>query len=49
MLAELPYSLLQALKVHEDLKGVAFDLLLVDEYQDLNGDTRFHSSLSLEQ
>ncbi len=36
MLAELPYALLQALKIHEDLKGIDFDVLLVDEYQDLN-------------
>lgn len=34
--AELPYALLTALKDHPDLEGVDFDLLIVDEYQDLN-------------
>jgi len=36
LLAELPYRLQHALDVHDDLKGIDFDLLLVDEYQDLN-------------
>jgi DNA helicase-2/ATP-dependent DNA helicase PcrA len=36
LLAELPYSLLHALQDHPDLDGVDFDLLIVDEYQDLN-------------
>lgn len=36
LLAELPYALLQALQHHPDLDGVRYDLLLVDEYQDLN-------------
>jgi len=36
LLAELPYSLRRALHDHEDLAGIDFDLLLVDEYQDLN-------------
>jgi DNA helicase II / ATP-dependent DNA helicase PcrA len=36
LLSELPYSLLQALENHSDLKGVDYDLLIVDEYQDLN-------------
>jgi DNA helicase-2/ATP-dependent DNA helicase PcrA len=34
--AELPYALLTALKDHPDLDGIDFDLLIVDEYQDLN-------------
>jgi DNA helicase II / ATP-dependent DNA helicase PcrA len=34
--SELPYGLLQALKNHPDLAGVDHDLLVVDEYQDLN-------------
>jgi DNA helicase-2/ATP-dependent DNA helicase PcrA len=34
--AELPYALLTALEEHPDLEGVDFDLLIVDEYQDLN-------------
>lgn len=34
--SELPYALRQALKVHDDLDGVDYDLLVVDEYQDLN-------------
>lgn len=36
LLAELPYALRQALIDHPDLDGVDFDLLVVDEYQDLN-------------
>lgn len=37
LLAELPFALLQALKSHgSDLNGVSFDMLVVDEYQDLN-------------
>jgi DNA helicase-2/ATP-dependent DNA helicase PcrA len=36
LLAELPYQLRQALHDHPDLEGVDFDLLIVDEYQDLN-------------
>lgn len=36
LLAELPYALLHALQDHPDLDGVDFDLLIVDEYQDLN-------------
>jgi DNA helicase-2/ATP-dependent DNA helicase PcrA len=34
--AELPFALLTALEEHPDLDGIDFDLLLVDEYQDLN-------------
>jgi len=34
--AELPYAFLTALKDHPDLDGIDFDLLIVDEYQDLN-------------
>jgi DNA helicase-2/ATP-dependent DNA helicase PcrA len=34
--AELPYALLTALKDHPDMDGIDFDLLIVDEYQDLN-------------
>jgi DNA helicase-2/ATP-dependent DNA helicase PcrA len=36
LLAELPYALLKALEVHDELKGLDYELLLVDEYQDLN-------------
>lgn len=36
LLAELPYALRQALQDHADLEGVDYDLLIVDEYQDLN-------------
>ncbi len=36
LLAELPFALRNALVNHPDLDGVAFELLIVDEYQDLN-------------
>jgi DNA helicase-2/ATP-dependent DNA helicase PcrA len=36
LLAELPFRLREALSDHKDLKGCSFDLLVVDEYQDLN-------------
>ena len=36
LLSELPYALRRALHDHDDLDGIHFDLLLVDEYQDLN-------------
>jgi DNA helicase-2/ATP-dependent DNA helicase PcrA len=36
MLAELPYRLREALRDHPDLQGVDYELLIVDEYQDLN-------------
>lgn len=36
LLHELPYALLRALQNHDDLEGINYDLLLVDEYQDLN-------------
>lgn len=36
LLSELPYALRGALRDHPDLKGVNYDVLLVDEYQDLN-------------
>jgi DNA helicase-2/ATP-dependent DNA helicase PcrA len=36
LLAELPYALRNALQNHPDLIGVDFELLIVDEYQDLN-------------
>ena len=36
LLAELPYALRNALHDHLDLEGVDYDLLVVDEYQDLN-------------
>ena len=36
LLAELPFALRQALRDHPDLEGVEYDLLIVDEYQDLN-------------
>ena len=36
LLAELPFALRRALLEHDDLEGIDYDLLLVDEYQDLN-------------
>lgn len=36
LLSELPYALRRALHDHDDLEGIDLDLLLVDEYQDLN-------------
>jgi len=36
LLAELPYAFRNALNDHPDLEGVGYDLLIVDEYQDLN-------------
>ncbi|MDP9279109.1 MAG: ATP-dependent helicase, partial [Gemmatimonadota bacterium] len=36
LLAELPYALRQALIDHPDLAGTDYNLLVVDEYQDLN-------------
>lgn len=36
LLDELPYALRLALEDHPDLAGVDYDLLVVDEYQDLN-------------
>lgn len=36
LLAELPFSLRQALNDHVDLEGLDYRLLIVDEYQDLN-------------
>lgn len=36
LLAELPYALRNALNDHPDLDGINYDLLIVDEYQDLN-------------
>jgi len=36
LLAELPYALREALHNHPDLKGLDIDVLVVDEYQDLN-------------
>ncbi len=36
LLSELPYELLQALRNHPDLDGLDYNLLIVDEYQDLN-------------
>lgn len=36
LLAELPYALRNALHDHPDLEGINYDLLIVDEYQDLN-------------
>lgn len=36
LLKELPYALHRALQDHDDLDGIDLDLLLVDEYQDLN-------------
>jgi ATP-dependent DNA helicase UvrD/PcrA len=34
--SELPHTLLNALQQHDDLEGVQYDVLIVDEYQDLN-------------
>ena len=36
LLAELPFALRQALHNHADLDGIQCDMLIVDEYQDLN-------------
>ena len=36
LLAELPFALRQALHDHAQLDGVEYDMLIVDEYQDLN-------------
>src|SRR3990170_603307 len=36
LLHELPYAQRKALRDHPDLAGVGYDLLIVDEYQDLN-------------
>jgi len=36
LLQELPFALRQALADHPELRGVSYDLLIVDEYQDLN-------------
>jgi len=36
LLSELPYALRAALRDHPDLQGADYDLLVVDEYQDLN-------------
>jgi DNA helicase-2/ATP-dependent DNA helicase PcrA len=34
--SELPHALLNALRQHDDLDGLQYDILVVDEYQDLN-------------
>jgi DNA helicase-2/ATP-dependent DNA helicase PcrA len=36
LLAELPFEVRRALHDHAELEGVNYDLLIVDEYQDLN-------------
>jgi DNA helicase-2/ATP-dependent DNA helicase PcrA len=36
LVAELPYALREVLVAHPDIRGVDYDLLVVDEYQDLN-------------
>lgn len=36
LLSELPYALRHALRNHPDLEGLDYNLLIVDEYQDLN-------------
>ncbi len=36
LMAELPFALRQALHDHAELDGVAYDMMIVDEYQDLN-------------
>jgi len=50
LLQELPYSLNRALCEHADLDGLDYDLLLVDEYQDLNAcDLSILSQLSCQR
>jgi DNA helicase-2/ATP-dependent DNA helicase PcrA len=36
LVAELPHALLTALQQHGDLDGIDYNILIVDEYQDLN-------------
>src|SRR5215831_18273746 len=36
LLSELPYALRTALRDHPDLEGIDYQVLIVDEYQDLN-------------
>ena len=36
LLSELPYALRSALNNHDDLDGIDLDMLIIDEYQDLN-------------
>jgi DNA helicase-2/ATP-dependent DNA helicase PcrA len=36
LLAELPYALREAMRDNPDFEGLEYDLLIVDEYQDLN-------------
>ena len=36
LLSELPFALLEAMKQHDDLGGLDHDLLVIDEFQDLN-------------
>lgn len=36
LLAELPFALRQALHDHAELEGIGYNILIVDEYQDLN-------------
>ena len=36
LLSELPFALLNAIRQHDDLVGIDYDILVVDEYQDLN-------------
>ena len=36
LLSEIPYALQCALIAHDDLEGIDYDMLIVDEYQDLN-------------
>ena len=36
VLAELPFHLREALRDHPDLRGMDYDLLIVDDYQELN-------------
>lgn len=36
LLAELPHALLETLRHQTDIQGVDYDLIVVDEYQDLN-------------
>ena len=47
LLSELPFALLAAMEEHDDLVGLGYDMLVVDEYQDLNAcDVRVISEIA---
>jgi DNA helicase-2/ATP-dependent DNA helicase PcrA len=46
LLAELPYALNEAMRDNPDFEGLDYDLLIVDEYQDLNACDLARSSSS---